>query len=112
MDHHPSQHGVQRGFNRGPARSTDDCGIEMLENLGLAGIGLHPDEVFAVEDAQNRGDVDLDPAAVDSLSVAVSRVPLALMAMVLPPGNFTEVLPPPACTKSGRAPTACEISIS
>src|SRR5664279_3752783 len=44
--------------------------------------------------------------------IAVRAVPLALMAIVRPSGDFTEVLPPAACTYSGSAPTIWETSIS
>src|SRR5512135_1221407 len=43
---------------------------------------------------------------------AASAVPEALTAMVRPSADLAEVLPPPACTQSGLAPTARETSIN
>ena len=110
MNDELAEHGVQGGFNRRPPRAADDGGEKMLKNARFAGVGFQRGQFFPVKMLRTAAMLTSTQPA-DSL-IAVKAVPLALMAIVCPSGDFTEVFPPPTCTQSGLDPTAQEISIS
>ncbi len=96
MNDELAEHGVQSGFDGRPPLAADDGGGEMLEHPRFARVGFELARSVRSKMLRTAA-MSTSTQPADSL-IAVKAVPLALMAIVRPSGDFTEVFPPPTCT--------------